>query len=164
MLFTKYLLEEIFWIQKEYKISFKLTQQKFDEALQYVYSVPQAARKCYDKVSKKVRPIYREKINYDCEVLITKAQSAWNVGQNLRSAKAAGEFLNKISPASSCYSKVKSLHDKISKKLTNDENRAWDFVIKQQENFNNLKNEQIKMWKQIALESVKNRYNTRGWW
>ncbi len=120
------------------------------------------------KSFKKVRPLYKKKIDRDCKVLLGKAQNAWNLGQNLASAKAAGSFLTQISPAASCYGDVTKLYNEINAKLRKDEQRAWDFIIEAQKNFNEYKNEELEVYREINVERAKNLpkniYNVRGWW
>jgi len=141
--------------------------QDYDQALLLANSVPQISTKCYNLAFKKIRPIFKKKIDFDCNVLLTKAEAAWNVGQNLESAQAAGEFLTQINPSSACYGKVQAFYNKVSKVVNRNQDRAWDFLLKQQENFNNYKNQEIDAWRKISLEAVKNRqqgFRTNGWW
>jgi len=142
--------------------------EKYDEAISFANSVPRVSRKCYDLAYKKIKPIYKKKIDYDCKILLSQAEAAWNVGQDLESARNAGAFLTQISPASSCYRQMKTFHSKISTRLTNRENRDWNFLVKQQENLNDYKNEELDAWRQISLERAKNQpqqtYTIKGWW
>lgn len=142
--------------------------EQYDQALLLANSVPQISRKCYDKAFKKIRPIYRKKIDFDCKILLSQAEAAWNVGQNLQSARNAGAYLTRISPSSACYGKVQAFYNKVSKVVNRNQDRAWDFVLKQQENFNEYKNQEIDAWRKISLEAVKNQpqqvFRTNGWW
>tara|TARA_R110002074_G_scaffold251065_6_gene422696 strand:+ start:749 stop:1708 length:960 start_codon:yes stop_codon:yes gene_type:complete len=149
-------------------INMYVSTEQYDEALLLANSVPQISRKCYDLAYKQIRPIYRKKIDYDCKILLSQAEAAWNVGQNLESAQNAGAYLTKISPSSACYGKVQAFYNKVSKVVNRNQDRAWDFVLKQQENFNNYKNQEIDAWRKISLEAVKNQpqqvFRTNGWW
>jgi hypothetical protein len=63
---------------------------------------------------------------------------------------------------------VQAFYNKVSKVVNRNQDRAWDFVLKQQENFNNYKNQEIDAWRKISLEAVKNQpqqvFRTNGWW
>ena len=142
--------------------------ERYDEAIALINSVPSVSKSCYNRVTNKIKGIYRKKINFDCKVLLSKAEAEWMVGQNLSSARAAGEYLSQINPSSSCYNSMKSFYNKINSKLDKRESKAWNFVLKRQENLNDYKNEELKAMRAVNVARAKNQpkeiYNIRGWW
>lgn len=142
--------------------------RNFDGALAMAMSVPSVSSDCYDRAVRKVKPIYKNLIDKDCEELMTKAKTAWNLGQNINAAYAAGKYLNRIDPASSCYSDVRKFVKEIGDKVKKDGDKAWDFVLKKDKDLTDFKMKQLEAFKEINVEKAKNQpkeiYRVRGWW
>ena len=145
-----------------------IATENYDYALGIINSIPKVSKDCYNKALAKVKPIYKKKIDYDCENLLLKAKNEWNAGLNLTSAKASAGYLNKISPYSSCYKEVLQFVETVNKKLKKDEEEAWDFVIEKEKSYQQLKESEILAFKEVAVERAKNppinTYNVKGWW
>lgn len=143
-------------------------QNKFDQALYNLTSVPAVSKDCFNKAQEQIAIIYKQKMNRDCDVLLTMATNAWNAGQDYDSAEKAGFYLNQIEPDSKCYSKVKSLASDIQKGVRRNSDREWDFLENQQNNLAEIEKNRLITSREIALAYANNQperiYNIKGWW
>lgn len=137
-------------------------------ALKMAMSVPTVSKKCYEKASKKVKPIYKKLIDNDCEMLMLEAKSAWNLGHNIEAASNASKYLNDIDPASSCYPDVKDFVKTISDKIKEDSGKTWDFTLKKDKDFTEYSLKELDAYKEVNLEKAKNQpkevYKIGDWW
>lgn len=141
-------------------------QKKYDLAIYKLTSIPQVCKECYDKGNNLVAAIYKEKINNDCRLLLSKAQNTWNASQNTEGAKRTGSILSKIDPDANCFSDVKSLHKSIAAKIKALDKREWQYKLKEQQQ----ESERIKAVRDIGVAIAKNQPKTvykteviRGW-
>lgn len=143
-------------------------QNKFDEALYNLTSVPVVSKECFNKAQTQIAIIYKQKMNRDCDMLLTMAMNAWNAGQDYDSAEKAGFYLNQIEPDSKCYSKVKNLANDIQKGVRETSDREWDFLENQQKNSAEIEKNRLITSREIALAYANNQperiYNIKGWW
>jgi len=143
-------------------------QNKFDEALFSLTSVPVVSKDCFSKAQDMVAVVYKQKINRDCDILLNMANNAWNSGQNFEAAEKAGFYLNQIEPDSKCYSKVKSLANTIQKGVKKNTDREWNFIENQQKYSAEVEKNRLQTSKEIALAYANNQpetiYNIKGWW
>ncbi|NBC58654.1 MAG: hypothetical protein GVY05_10290 [Bacteroidetes bacterium] len=143
-------------------------QNKFDEALFSLTSVPVVSKDCFNKAQDMVADVYKQKINRDCDILLNMANNAWNSGQNYEAAEKAGFYLNQIEPDSKCYSKVKSLANTIQKGVKKNTDREWNFIENQQKFSAEVEKNRLLISKEIALAYANNQpetiYNIKGWW
>ncbi|RRO24318.1 hypothetical protein [Flavobacteriaceae bacterium 14752] len=143
-------------------------QNKFDEALFSLTSVPVVSKDCFNKAQDMVAVVYKQKINRDCDILLNMANNAWNSGQNFEAADKAGFYLNQIEPDSKCYSKVKSLANDIQKGVKKNTDREWNFIENQQKYNAEVEKNRLQTSKEIALAYANNQpetvYNIKGWW
>ncbi len=143
-------------------------QNKFDEALFSLTSVPVVSKDCFNKAQDMVAVVFKQKINRDCDILLNMANNAWNSSQNYEAAEKAGFYLNQIEPDSKCYSKVKSLANTIQKGVKKNTDREWNFIENQQKYSAEVEKNRLQTSKEIALAYANNQpetiYNIKGWW
>ncbi|MBS3738253.1 hypothetical protein [Mesohalobacter halotolerans] len=143
-------------------------QNKFDEALFSLTSVPFVSKECFNKAQDMAADVYKQKINRDCDILLNMANNAWNSGQNYEAAKKAGFYLNQIEPDSKCYSKVKGIANTIQKGVKKNTDREWNFIENQQKFSAEVEKNRLLISKEIALAYANNQpetiYNIKGWW
>ncbi len=108
------------------------SQNKYDEAIYKLTSVPDVCKECYDKCMDAIAPMYQEKIDRECEMKYTQAQGIWNAAQNMDAAEEAGALLASIEPEAACFSKVSGLMKKIEKKVKEIDTREWKYILKDQ--------------------------------
>ena len=105
-------------------------QQKYDEALFYLMSIPDVCSDCYTRCQTTAANIYKRKLTAEGEVLLNKARNEWLSGMDAASANRAADIMAQIDPQSSVYPEVKKLQNSISAKLQADEQRAWQVKMK----------------------------------
>jgi len=108
------------------------TQNKYDEAIWRLTRVPDVCKECYDKCMDAIAPMYKEKIDRECEMKLTKAQGYWNAAQSMDAAEKAGRILSTIEPEAACFSKVTALMTKIETKVKEIDDREWKYILKDQ--------------------------------
>ena len=144
-------------------------QDKFDEALYMLSSIPVVSKDCFNTAQDRIGGIYKHKIDRDCDILLNQATNAWNMSQDFEAAEKAAIFLNQIEPDSKCYFKVKALSVVIQKGLKMNTDRAWSFIDKQLKSITEIEKSKSDTMKEIALAYAKSMpqnlvYNVKGWW
>ncbi len=141
------------------------SQTKFEEAIFKLTSVPEVCKGCYDKCIAGIGPIYKQKIDRDCNLKLAKATYLWSANQTVEVANQAGEILSTVEPNSACFEEVKLLSNKIATKVKELDTREWNYKLKDQDQVS----ERIKAYRDIGIaygngqpKSVT--YNVRGWW
>jgi hypothetical protein len=141
------------------------SQDKYDEAIFKLVSVPDVCKECFDKCMAAVAPMYQKKIDRDCKLKLAEATGIWNASQDMAAADNAGAILAQIEPSASCYGEAKALHAKIAKKVNEIDKREWAFKVKEQQQTS----EMIKAYRDIGVAYGNNQpqtvsYTTIGWW
>ena len=108
------------------------SQNKYDEAIWKLTRVPDVCKECYDKCMDAIVPMYKEKIDRECEMKLTEAQGYWNAAQSMEAAEKAGRILSTIEPEAACFSKVSALMAKIEQKVKEIDDREWKYILKDQ--------------------------------
>jgi hypothetical protein len=144
-------------------------QNKFDEALYALSSVPLVSKECFNKAQDRIGDVYQQMIDRDCDMLLNQATNAWNAGQNYEAAVEATELLNQIEPESACFSKVKTLSKSIRAGIKDTNNKEWALLNKQLESITEIEKNRLANTKEIALAYANNQpknvvYNVKGWW
>jgi len=144
-------------------------QNKFDEALYALSSVPVVSKECFNKAQDRIGDVYQQMIDRDCDMLLNQATNAWNAGQNYEAAVEATNLLNQIEPESACFSKVKSLSKRMRAGMTDTNNKEWAMLNKQLESITEIEKNRLSTTKEIALAYANNQpqnvvYNVKGWW
>ncbi len=141
------------------------SQNQFEAAIYKLTSVPDVCKDCFNKAMDAVAPIYKKKIDRDCQKLLTAANTIWAANQTVNAANEVAELLYKIEPGSACYSEIKPLVNKISARIFEVDKREWKYIMREQEQ----KSELIKAYRDIGVawgngQPKSIMYNIRGWW
>jgi hypothetical protein len=146
------------------------SQNKFEESISKLVSVPEVCKDCYDKAMDAVTPIYQKQIDRECKQRLMEATTAWNAAQDLLSAENAGGILSQIEPGASCYKEALVLSSKIAQRVKELDQREWKFQMKQQQDNVDISKATIKAARDIGVaygngpKATVIRYNVRGWW
>lgn len=122
-------------------------QNKYDEAIFKLTTVPNACEECYNKAMNAVKPIFQKKIDMDCKQKLAEATGVWNAAQDMEAAEKAGAILASINPDASCYGQAKALSNKIAAKVKQIDAREWKYVMKEQQQ----ESERIKAIRDIGV-------------
>ncbi|WP_299617986.1 hypothetical protein [uncultured Tenacibaculum sp.] len=146
------------------KASVLETQNKFEEALSMLTSIPEASS-CFGKVESKIKSLYQKAIDRDCKQKLEKASAIWNANQDVAAANKAGEILSTVEPQAKSYPKVKVLYKKIAARVKDLNDRDWNYKLKVLD----LKKTYIKAARDVGVAYGKNQpktvnYNVRGWY
>lgn len=142
------------------------SQQKYDEAIFILVSVPEVCQECYMKCMDVSRTIFQEKIDLDGMDKFNEAKSLWAIGQNKTNAFKIAEILSGINPNATCISDVNILVKTINAKLRDDERREWEWKMKvyndnleaqkfSRESEVELRKSKIEAYRQIGVEQAK---------
>ena len=101
---------------------------RFDEAIWNLSTIPDVCPECWNKAQAALRPIFRQKIDFDCKSKINLANNIWNAGQSWNAANDAGAVLSTIDPNSLCVGEIKVLANKIEKRIREVDQREWKFI------------------------------------
>lgn len=151
------------FILKEAEVA--ASQNKFEQALHILGSIPTINRECYENATDLIGPIYQEKINYQCQKYLQQARASWSAGQDYTAAMAAAEYLSRIEPSSDCFTGAQQLTNEIGRRMRELDNRQWDFKLRNQV----MESERIEAARAIGVAYGENQpesmtYNIRGWW
>lgn len=140
-------------------------QNRYEEAIYKLTSVPDICKECFDKCMIAVAPIYKKKIDRDCQMYLAQAQNFWAANQTVEVANEVAAVLSRIEPTSSCYSEIKPLVEKISARVYELDKREWSFKLRKQEQVSEL----IQAYRDIGVawglgQPKEINYNIRGWW
>ncbi|MDX2284994.1 MAG: hypothetical protein NW241_12580 [Bacteroidia bacterium] len=126
-------------------------QQEYDAALYVLTSVPEVCKDCYMQASAEIGPIFQKKIDLLCASNLAKAKAAWASNPNQNGANAAAGFLANIFPGAACYIEAQALVESISRKMISDENREWQFVLRQWDDKVSLESQRIEAARAIGV-------------
>ncbi|MCF6306553.1 MAG: hypothetical protein L3J09_01210 [Flavobacteriaceae bacterium] len=136
------------------------TNNEWDEAASYLTTIlPDVS--CYEDAQKLLVEIE----NHRCAEALGKAKGAW---ANMDSYNAA-YWLSEISADSKCYKDALTLGNEIKIKLKEEEDKEWDFKLKEQQDVVDVQKATIKAARDIGVAYGDNQpktvtYNTRSWW
>lgn len=142
-------------------------RQQYDEAIYRLACVPDIGTDCYTRCQNSMVQIWQTKINVEGRHLLKLAQTAWAKSQNEAAAEEAVNYLRQISPVADCQGEVSKLINDITVKIKRDEERAWQFQLRQyndrvQQEREAARNEQelrrmgIQAAKEVAIAFVQN--------
>jgi hypothetical protein len=140
-------------------------QNQYEAAIYKLTSVPDVCKDCFDKCMVAVAPIYKKKIDRDCQILLAAANNVWAANQTVVAANQAATLLSQIEPSSACYGEIKPLVNKIAARVYEIDKREWKYILREQEQ----KSELIKAYRDIGVawgngQPKSIRYNIIGWW
>lgn len=137
-------------------------QGKYDEAIFNLISVPEVCKSCYFKCLDTLEVIFQHKIDKDCEAKYNEAVAKWAVAHTKNNAFEVVDIVSSIDPFSACINDVKSLINRVSKSLREQERQAWEWKMKQyNDNLEfqwadiDLKKQRIEAYRQIGVEQAK---------
>ena len=145
-----------------------VAQEKFDEAIYKLTSVPEVCKTCFDKAMDAVIPIYKMQIDKNCKMKLSQAKLLWASNQDITTANNVSEILSEINPNASCYKEVSALVSEISKRVKQLDQREWKFKLKQQQDDIDIRKATIRAARDIGVAYGNHQpnivYNIRGWW
>lgn len=127
-------------------------RQQYDEALYRLACVPDIGNDCYTRCQKAMAEIWQNKTNTEGRQLLKQAQAAWAMAQDETGAETAARYLQQISPAADCQSKVTKLIGDITAKMKHDKEKQWQFQLKQYED--RVRQEQTRMQNEQELNKM----------
>ncbi len=148
-------------------------QNKLDEAIYKLNSVPDVSKDCYTKANAMAVEFYRRAQERECKIKLNQAQNAWTANQNEQGAQEATNLLSQIDPETSCFASAKDLINKITSaiktKLNNIEQFNRKVELMDKKNAVDLEKARIDAVKAVGVAYAKSRpttvvYNVRGWW
>lgn len=127
-------------------------QQKYDEAIARLMSVPEVCKECYEKCQAAAVKIFGQKLDADCSALLNEARNEWMHSKDSEGAAKVAGIISRIDPLWPEYPEVIKLRDEISAKLTADEKREWDMMMKQYEDEQTFKKQQYEDERDFRLQ------------
>lgn len=106
-------------------------QQKYEEALWMLSSIPDVCKDCYEECCDLSSSIYLKMINSNGTELLKQAKAAWAEQPNKIGAEKALSYISQIKSSASCMAQVNELTNEITQKLITDEKREWEFQMEQ---------------------------------
>jgi hypothetical protein len=104
---------------------------------------------------------YQRQIDYECEQLLIKSNSVWNVKQNFDAAQEVSSYLVKIVPGSKCYGEAESLNQKMGQRIREIDQREWNFRLKQQQDDIDIQKATIQAARDIGVAYGENQPNVQ---
>lgn len=153
-----------FIIQKAMALS---GQEKYDEALSMLASVPTVCAKCFEFASEAATSVYKAKQDRDCRISMAKAK-AEITAENYRAAAMA--LANGVTPGALCYEEASSLMASIEKKAEAKNQRDWDFAMKAYDDAVDIRKQEVDAWRAVGIAYGENQqpstnlYKVSGWW
>lgn len=142
----------------------------YDESISRMMAVPNVCADCYNQCQAAATSFYQQKIDAYGLQQLNKARNAWMKSQDADGAKEVAQYLNAISPYSSCYHDVEKLRKEVASKLKADELREWNFQQKQYEDSQAYKRSIVKACRDVGMAWANNQPQSivkniiRGWW
>ena len=142
----------------------------YDEAISRMLAVPNVCSDCYDKCQNAATVFYQQKIDAFGLQQLNMARNAWMKNQSEEGAYEVAQYLDKISPYSSCFAEADKLRSEVSSKLRADEQRAWEMQVKEYEDRQNYKRSIVKACRDVGVAWANNQPKSivkniiRSWW
>jgi hypothetical protein len=146
------------------------SEQKYDEAIFNLYSVPESSTNCHTEATALIKNIYGLKINEESSKNLRKAKLIWAGSQSASSIKEILATLEQVNPSSSSFKEVDQFISDINKKIENNITRDW--LEKQEIRKQELEKEKIRLEleksqieasKQIAIAYASGTYITNNY-
>ena len=144
-------------------------QDKFDEAIALLFTVPTVCKDAYDKAMRAAEQIFQQKIDIEGAQLLNAATHVWNSNQSWAGANEAAGYLSRIHPLSSVMPQAMALSETIAKRVKELDTREWNFAMKQFDASVSLESQRISAMAEVGKAMAKrpvNYYNMNsfGWW
>lgn len=156
-----------------------MNNEKFDEAISALFTVPEVCKDAYLKAMDAVAVIYQTKIDKEGAVMLNTARQTWNANQSNSGADMAAAYLSKVHPLSSSFNGACELSDTIAVRIKELDTREWNFKMKQYDDEQKLLNKEldnahtekmsmINAAKEVgvarASQPITYNYNRITWW
>jgi len=123
----------------------------YEEAIFNLMSIPDVAKNCYESAMEAVPTIYQKYINFLCNANLASAKAYWIANPNSHGANFVAQNLASIYPDAACYDEAQSLVTEIRKKINQDENRDWNFMLKVWNDNISLERQRINAYRDIGV-------------
>ncbi len=133
------------------KAQTEAAMQNFDQALYTLVTVPEVCKDCYFRAMDEAAVIYDQYMDFLCERNLQAAKSTWIANPNMRGANAVIPYLSALQPDASCFDEAESLVDEIRQKVRQDEQRDWNFMLKQWDDGVSLQSQRIEAMRQVGV-------------
>jgi hypothetical protein len=130
------------------------SEQKYDEAIFNLYTVPESSNICYIEAAGLVKDIYKLKIEEESATYLRKAKLIWSSSQQSSSIREILVLLDKVNPIAKSFSEIDPFILEINKKVESNNTRDWleKLEIRKQE----LEKDKIKLsLEKDQLEAIK---------
>lgn len=144
-------------------------QEKYNEAIGLLFTVPTVCKAAYDKAMATVGNIYQQMIDIEGERMLNAARNIWNAGQSWESAMEAASCLSAIHPLASCVPAAIQLSNTIGERVRQLDEREWNFAMKQFDASVSLESQRIAAAKEVGIAMAQHpatyyNMNHFGWW
>ena len=126
-------------------------QNKYEEAIYKLMSVPDVCKDCYDKAMDAVAPVYKKYIDKTCLMRLSDARNVFHASPNFAGAENARISLSQIDPEASCYGEAKAFTDSVRTRILKTEKRDWDFMMKRYDMDADLRQQRIQAMKEVGV-------------
>lgn len=106
----------------------------YDEAIYSLSLVPDVCGEESQRCQDLLYVLFRERIDSEGERLLSLARGAWAESPDANGANRAVAYLNDISVLAQCQNRVSDLLLEITKKIKEDQKKAWEFKLQQYAN------------------------------
>lgn len=125
------------------------SEQKFDEALMLLGSVPDVCSDCFRQAAQMATVVYEDMINVRGEELLSSARAAWTANPTREGAAEAVRYLSEVNGAANCQPQVAQLFDEIGRKTNELDQREWQ---QQMQEYSDRKAREEREWQQQQRE------------
>ena len=108
-------------------------KDNYEEAIYFLSLVPEACGDTYIHCQEKMLYLSERQRDFAGQRLLSQAKAAWAKSPNSEGADQVYPLISQIDPGAACYKDVAPFLREITKKLTADEKRAWEFKLQQYE-------------------------------
>lgn len=142
-------------------------QEKFEESLSVLASVPTVCAKCFEFASEAATSVYKAKRDKDCRISMAKAKAAM-ADESYREAAMA--LATGIVPGAICYDEASKLMSDIVQKAEAKNKRDWDFAMKAYDDAVDIRKQEVSAWREVGVAYGQNQqpstnlYKVSGWW
>ena len=104
--------------------------------------------------------IFGQKLDADCTGLLNEAKNEWMHSKDAEAAAKVAGIISRIDPLWPDYPEVVKFRNEISAKLSADEKREWDMMVKKYEDERQFKQSIVDACREIGVAWGKNQPQT----
>ncbi len=127
-------------------------QEQYDKAISLLHEIPSICKECFEKAMDVVIPIYQEKIDNECNIIIARARNIWNSEPSIEGAKKVMNTLFLISPKSKCFKEAFLLSEKIGEEVKILNHRYYQLFLEDRKQKWEISKQKWEMSKQNSLQ------------